>query len=69
MSEQTDTMEPIARQRRVKNSALKTYLWERVPRQLLEDATAKAKAMEPPLSLKSLLVKLLREWTYGKAKL
>ena len=60
--------EPIRASRAVRNTALKSYLWERVPRQLLEDATAKARAMEPPLSLKSLLVKLLREWTYSKGE-
>ena len=57
--------EPIRASRAVRNTALKSYLWERVPRQLLEDATAKARSMEPPQSLKSVLIHLLREWTYS----
>lgn len=65
MSEQTQVKAP--RPRRVTGTALKSYLWERVPRKLLEDATTKCKQQEPPLSLKWLLIQLLKEWTYGKA--
>jgi hypothetical protein len=58
----TDTETPI---RRVRGTALKTYMWERVPRQLLDDARAKCKRQDPPVFLKFKLIELLREWTYG----
>lgn len=50
--------------RKVKGSTLTTYNWAQVPRQLLEDAQAKCRAQEPPISLKWQLIKLLKAWTY-----
>lgn len=52
-----------------KNPSLKgtdysTYMWEKVPRQLIADAKAKAKTLEPPMPLKWVLLTLLREWVY-----
>jgi hypothetical protein len=60
--EPTETDTPI---RRVRGTALKTYMWERVPRQLLDDARAKCKRQDPPVFLKFKLIELLREWTYA----
>lgn len=51
--------------RAVKDSPLTTYLWERVPRQLLLDARAKCRRTIPRTSLKHRLIALLREWTYS----
>lgn len=66
IDEQVDTTDtedtPI---RRVRGTALKSYLWERVPRQLLDDARAKCKRQDPPVFLKFKLIELLREWTYA----
>lgn len=61
--EQETEPEPLKRDRRVKGGALTTYLWEQVPRQLVADAKVKAKRERT--SIKAVLVRLLRDWTYG----
>lgn len=51
------------RDRRVRGTPMKTYLWEQVPRQLLDDAKAKARSEET--TIKAVLLRLLRDWTYA----
>ncbi len=53
------------RDRRTRHTSLQSYLWEQVPRQLIEDAKRKAKAQTPPTNVKRVLVGLLRDWTYA----
>jgi hypothetical protein len=54
--------------RKVKDTALTSYAWQRVPRQLLQDAQAKCRAERPPISLKWKLIELLEQWTYPDGK-
>ena len=64
--ETTPEEEAPKRSRKVKGSALQSYLWEQVPRQLLQDA--KRKAHGQGSSIKAELVRLLRDWTYAEDK-
>ncbi len=43
------------------------YLWENIPRELMDAAKVKMHAQTPPLTLKGLLTDLLAAWTYGSA--
>lgn len=56
----------MIRDRRVKDTDQMTYLLEKAPRQLIEDARAKCKRQDPPESLKARILALLKEWTYRK---
>jgi hypothetical protein len=46
-----------------------TYLWEDVPRELMQKAKAKGRAQDPPVSVKWVLVKLLQQWVDGSRRL
>lgn len=52
-------------QRKVKQTNEKSYLLEKAPRRLLEDAQTKCRNEDPPTTLKAKIIGLLREWTYG----
>jgi len=48
--------------RRTKGTDLQTYMWEKVPRRLLQRAMEKCRAQTPPISLKWKLIELLTKW-------
>lgn len=51
--------------RKVRGTPLTTYMWEKVPRALIQAAIAKCRAEQPPISLKWKLIELLRDWVNG----
>ena len=53
------------RDRRVKNTEEMSYMLEKAPRRLLEDARKKCQTQDPPESLKYRILKLLQKWTYA----
>jgi hypothetical protein len=63
----TKKKKPTRKPRTVTGTDQTSYMLERVPRRLLEDAKAKALALTPPLTLKALLVGLLTYWTYRES--
>ena len=48
--------------RKTKGTELQTYMWEKVPRRLLQRAFEKCRAQTPPISLKWKLIELLKTW-------
>lgn len=42
------------------------YLLENVPRDLMTRAKGKARAQDPPVSVKWVLIKLLEQWVNGR---
>jgi len=52
-----------------KGTALQNYTLEGAPRELLEEARAKARTEEPPISLKWKIIELLRAYVAGSSPL
>jgi hypothetical protein len=47
---------------RHKATEFTSYLWDKVPRDLIQRAIEKGKQQTPPISLKWKLIELLRNW-------